>query len=304
MSIKVSMHNWMRPEPIEHTIARLGRMGYDGLEISGEPQGFDVAQVRGLLDKHGLECWGAVTLMTAGRDLLDQDPYVRMGSVQYVKDCLTFVSQLEGKILTVVPSTVGKTVPMASAADEWRWCVEGLKECQAHAETVGVRIGLEPLNRFETYFLNRCEQALALADAVGGDCGVALDAFHMNIEESDLLAAIRAAGDRLVDFHVADNNRMPPGHGALDWEAIVGALAGIGYEGHMTVEFVASVDRSAISQRTEIGDASEAGGGAAMEKFLRDHSTGAVPESYYDRYAQESIDRLRAAFAANAAPAV
>jgi D-psicose/D-tagatose/L-ribulose 3-epimerase len=304
MSIKVSMHNWMRPEPIEHTIARLARMGYDGLEISGEPQGFDVAQVRGLLDEHGLECWGAVTLMTAGRDLLDQDPYVRMGSVQYVKDCLTFVSELEGKILTVVPSTVGKTVPMASAPDEWRWCVEGLKECQAHAESVGVRIGLEPLNRFETYFLNRCEQALALADAVGGDCGVALDAFHMNIEESELLATIRAAGDRLVDFHVADNNRMPPGHGALDWDAIVRALAGIGYEGHMTVEFVASVDRSAISQRTEIGDASEAGGGAAMEKFLRDHSTGAVPESYYDRYAQESIDRLRAAFAADAAPAV
>ena len=72
----------------------------------------------------------------------------------------------------------------------------------------------------------------------------------------------------------------------------------------MTVEFVASVDRSAISERPEIGDASEAGGGAAMEKFLRDHSTGAVPEAYYDRYAQESIDHLRAAFAASAAPAV
>ena len=78
MSIKVSMHNWMRPEPIEHTIKRLARLGYDGLEISGEPQSFDVAAVRGLLDEHGLECWGAVTLMTAGRDLLDQDPYVRL----------------------------------------------------------------------------------------------------------------------------------------------------------------------------------------------------------------------------------
>jgi D-psicose/D-tagatose/L-ribulose 3-epimerase len=304
MAIKVSMHNWMRPEPIERTLERLARLGYDGIEISGEPQGYDADHVRGLLDEHGLECWGAVTLMMGGRDLLHEDPYVRLGSVQYVKDCLSFVSRLGGKIVTVVPSTVGKTVPMASPADEWRWCVEALKECQAHAETVGVRIGLEPLNRFETYFLNRCEQALALADAVGGDCGVALDAFHMNIEESDLLAAIRASGDRLVDFHVADNNRMPPGRGALDWQAIVRELVGIGYEGHMTVEFVASVDRSAISERQEIGDASEAGGGAGMEKFLRDHSTGAVPEAYYDRYAQESIDHLRAALAAAAAPAV
>ena len=70
MAIKVSMHNWMRPEPIEHTIKRLARLGYDGIEISGEPQGYDVAHVRGLLDEHGLECWGAVTLMTGGRDLL------------------------------------------------------------------------------------------------------------------------------------------------------------------------------------------------------------------------------------------
>jgi sugar phosphate isomerase/epimerase len=304
MSIKVSMHNWMRPVPLESTVKRLARLGYDGLEISGEPQGFDVGEVRALLDAHGVECWGAVTLMTAGRDLLDSDPYVRRGSVEYVKDCLTFVSELGGRIVTVVPSTVGKTVPMASAADEWEWAVESLKRCQEHAEHVGVRIALEPLNRFETYFLNRCEQAVALADAVGGDIGIALDAFHMNVEESDLLGAIRLAGDRLADFHVADNNRMPPGYGALDWEAIVRELAAIGYAGHMTVEFVASVDRSIVSERTEIGDASEAGGGVAMEKFLRDHSTGAVPESYYDRYAADSVNRLRAALAAEAAPAV
>jgi D-psicose/D-tagatose/L-ribulose 3-epimerase len=293
MSMKVSMHNWMRPEPIQATIERLARLGYDGLEISGEPQGFDVAQVRALLDEHGLECWGAVTLMTGGRDLLHEDPYVRLGSVQYVKDCLSFVAALDGKIVTVVPSTVGKIVPMASPEDEWRWAVDGLQECQAHAEEVGVRIGLEPLNRFETYFLNRCEQALALADAVGGNCGVALDTFHMNIEESDLLEAIRAAGDRLVDFHVADNNRMPPGYGALDWDAIARELQGIGYDGHLTVEFVPALDRAA-----EIGDASEAGGGASIEKFLRDHATGAVPEALYERYTEESIGHLRAALGA------
>ena len=304
MALKVSMHNWMRPEPIETTITRLGRSGYDGIEISGEPALYDADDVKRLLDQHGVECWGSVTLMTGGRDLVHEDHYVRLASVQYVKDCLSLVAALGGKILTIVPSTVGKVVPMGTPEDEWRWAVEGLKECQAHAEQVGVRIGLEPLNRFETYFLNRCEQALALADEVGGDCGVALDSFHMNIEEPDLLEAIRAAGDRLVDFHVADNTRMPPGHGALDWNAIVRELSAIGYEGHLTVEFVPSVDRTPISQRLDIGDASEAGGSAGMEKFLRDHSTGAVPEAYYDRYAQESIDHLRAALAANATPAV
>ena len=113
---------------------------------------------------------------------------------------------------------------MGSPEDEWRWAVDSLKECQDHAEKQGVRLGLEPLNRFETYFLNRCDQALALAEDVGGDCGVCLDIFHMNIEEADWPAAIRTAGDKLVDFHVADNNRMPPGQGAIDWELLVRTL--------------------------------------------------------------------------------
>ncbi len=298
MSIKVAMHNWMRPEPIETTIARLGRHGYDGIEISGEPTVYDPDHVRGLLDEQGMECWGAVTLMTGGRDLLCDDPYVRIGSVAYVKDCLTLVSNLGGKIVTIVPSTVGKIMALGSPQDEWRWAVESLKQCQEHAESVGVRMALEPLNRFETYFLNRCEQALALADEVGGDCGVAMDVFHMNIEETDLLAAIRQAGDRLADFHVADNNRMPPGHGAIDWQAVVNELIGIGYDGYLTVEFVVSADRTPLSDRSGIGDASEAGATPGMEKFLRDHGTGAVPEAYYDRYTRQSIETLRAALAA------
>jgi D-psicose/D-tagatose/L-ribulose 3-epimerase len=303
MSIKVSMHNWMRPEPIERAIARLGRLGYDGIEISGEPALYDADHVRALLDEHGLECWGGVTLMTGGRDLLHEDVYVRDGTIRYVRDCLSFVAALGGRVLTVVPSTVGKVTPMASAAQEWRWCVDSLRACQAHAESVGVRIGLEPLNRFETYFLNRCEQGLALADEVGGDCGVALDVFHMNIEEPDWAGALRAAGDRLVNLHVADNTRMPPGYGAFDWNALVRELVGVGYEGHVSVEFVPSADRSIVSDRADIGDVSESGASSSMEQFLRDHVTGAVPEARYDRYAAESLDRLRAALAEISAPA-
>jgi D-psicose/D-tagatose/L-ribulose 3-epimerase len=158
-----------------------------------------------------------------------------------------------------------------------------------------VRIGLEPLNRFETYFLNRADQALALAEDVGGDCGVTLDIFHMNIEEADWAQAIRNTGDRLVDFHVADNNRMPPGQGAIDWEKLVRTLDEVGYDGCITVEFVATVDRSRISERTEIVDASESDSSQGMEQFLRDHGTGTVPAHLYDQYTQDSIDRLKKA---------
>jgi D-psicose/D-tagatose/L-ribulose 3-epimerase len=261
--MKVAMHNWMRREPIETTIARLGRSGYDAIEISGEPAVYDADRVRELLDEHRVRCWGAVTLMTGGRDLVHEDHYVRLASVQYVKDCLSFAASLGGRILTVVPSTIGKVVPMASPDEEWEWAVQGLRECQEHAERVGVRMGLEPLNRYETYFLNRAEQAVALAQEVGGDCGVTLDIFHMNIEEADWAQAIRDTGSYLVDFHVADSNRLPPGRGAIDWEALARELVRAGYDGHLAVEFVARVD-----------------------------------EHDYDQYVQESIVRLRQALSA------
>ena len=293
MALKVAMHNWMRPEPIETTISRLARAGYDAIEIGGEPAATDVDQVRSLLDEHSLRLWGAVTLMVGGRDLLHEDKYVRLGSVQYVKDTIDLIAALGGEILTVVPSTVGKIVPMASPEAEWDWAVESLKECQAHAEQRGVRLALEPLNRFETYFLNRHDQALALAEDVGGNCGICLDIFHMNIEEADWAEAIRAAGDKLYAVHVADNNRMPCGQGAIDWGAFIGTLEEAGYDEYVTVEFVVTVDRSRVSTRKEIGDASEAEASVGLEQFLRDHGTGAVPDHLYDQYVHDSIKELR-----------
>ena len=94
---------------------------------------------------------------------------------------------------------------------------------------------------------------------------------------------------------MADNNRMPCGQGAIDWEKLMQTLDEVGYDGCVTVEFVATVDRSRISQRTEITDASESESSQGMEQFLRDHGTGTVPEELYDQYVQDSIDRLKKA---------
>ena len=295
MALKVSMHNWMRPEPIETTISRLAEAGYDGIEIAGEPAVYDVGHVRSLLEENGLECWGSVTIMVGGRDLLHEDRYVRIGSIQYCKDTIDLIAGLGGKMLTVVPSTVGKIVPMGSPEDEWQWAIDSLQEVNAYAEDKGVRLALEPLNRFETYFLNRHDQALALAEDVGGTCGICLDIFHMNIEEADWKQALRTAAEagKLVDVHVADNNRMPCGQGAIDWADFIGTLEEIGYDDYLTVEFVVPVDRSRVSQLTEIADASEAEASVGLEQFLRDHGTGAVPDALYDRFVKESIDELR-----------
>ena len=103
--------------------------------------------------------------------------------------------------------------------------------------------------------------------------GVTLDAFHINIEEADPLQAIRNTGSKLVDFHIADNNRRPPGEGNWDWAALLRALKEAGYTGALTSEFVLPVDNTPYGERfTE--EATDAG--AAHEKFLRDHATGSI----------------------------
>lgn len=289
--MRFAMHNWMRVEPIETTIRRLARFGYDSIEISGEPAKYDWQEVRRLLDRHGVRCWGSVTLMTQGRDLVDADKYVRLGTVQYLKDTISMIEALGGEIFCVVPSTVGKIIPSATPEEEWEWCIAGLREAADWAAPRGIRIGIEPLNRFETYFINRHDQALALArDVDRPNVGVTLDAFHINIEEASPLQAIHNTGRQLVDFHVADNNRRPPGEGNWDWGALINTLNEIGYEGALTSEFVLAIDNTPYGERfTE--EAAEAG--AAHEKFLRDHATGSISEAYYDRCVDRAIQHLK-----------
>jgi sugar phosphate isomerase/epimerase len=240
----------MRPEPVETAIARLASAGYDAIELSGAP--YDPGRTRALLDEHGLDCWGTATIMKNGRDLVHPEGDVRRATLEYVKETITLAARLGGKIVTVTPA-VGKLEPAARPADERRWAVQGLREAQGHAGELGIRLGIEALNRYETYFVNRCEQALALAEEVDDEFGVVLDVFHMNIEEVDARSAIRSAGARLVDFHVADNNRLPPGQGAVGWRPLLEELTAIGYEGCLTVEFagMTALSEDAIEAGTQ-----------------------------------------------------
>jgi len=277
----LSMHNWMRAEPIEVTIRRLARYGYESIEISGEPEKYDTKEIRKLLKDSGLRCWGSVTLMFSGLCFPAADEATRAHTVKHVKNCITMVKELDGGEMTIVPGTVGKVNPDSTPEKEWSWAVEGLKEVYAHGLKSGVKLAIEPLNRFETYFITRHDQALALAEAVGPECGVCLDTFHLNIEEADMLAAIRKAGPRLVDFHVADNNRLACGLGALNWAAIVHTLKEVGYDGALTVEFVAPVDRTPANPFPNAVEKNPVNISAEQLKFIEDHGSSLLTESFY-----------------------
>ena len=288
----LSMHNWMRAEPIDVTIRRLARYGYKSIELSGEPEVFDTKELRKLLAENGIACWGAVSLMFEGRDLIHADEAVRATSIKYLNDCITMAKELDGYEMTIVPSQVGKVAAMDTPEQEWAWAVESLKEVYAHAQKEGIRMALEPLNRFETNFLNRADQAVLLAEQVGPDCGVCIDTFHLNIEEANMIEAIKNSKDRLVDFHVADNNRMACGMGALDWPLIVSTLKEIGYDGALTVEFVAPLDRTPANPYQNAVAAAEQELTPEQLQFIQDHGSGVLSEEFYSWLVEETAKTL------------
>ncbi|MGI8433645.1 MAG: sugar phosphate isomerase/epimerase family protein [Nocardioidaceae bacterium] len=288
----LSMHNWMRAEPLEVTLARLSKYGYESIEISGEPEQYKPDEVRPLLDKYNLRCWGSVTLMLGERNLVAEDEAARKASVQYTKDCIDLVAALNGTEMTIVPATVGKIAPDGKPEQEWDWAVESLKDIYEHSQPLGVTLAIEPLNRFETYFINRGAQAMALAEAVGDECGVCLDAFHINIEEADLFQTIVECAPRLADFHVADNNRMPAGMGHYDWQKVVDTLKQAGYDGALTAEFVAPVDRTPANPFPNALETKPVDISAEQMKFIEDHGSTTLSEEFYDWLTQKNADHL------------
>jgi sugar phosphate isomerase/epimerase len=286
------MHNWMRAEPIEVTVARLAKYGYESIEISGEPYTYNTKDVRKVLKEHKIRCWGSVTLMLGERNLVAKDQAQREKSVQYVKDCITMVKELDGYEMTIVPATVGKIVPDGTPEEEWEWAVDSLKECYHFGKKHGVVLAVEPINRFETYFCSRAAQALALAEAVADDCGVCLDAFHLNIEEIDPFESVRQAKGRLVDFHVADTNRFACGQGHWDWLKLVGTLKTIGYDGALTVEFVAPVDRTPANPYPDAIEKNPVDISPEQKKFIEEHGSSLLTEEFYSWQVKTCADTL------------
>jgi D-psicose/D-tagatose/L-ribulose 3-epimerase len=284
----------MRPEPLEHTLKRLSRLGYSSIELAGDPDIYSIHETRQLLEQYSIHCWGTVTMQHGTRDLMAANPQQRRATVQYMKDVVLMCAELGGKIVTVVPGRVGKLVPTSTPEHEWKWAVEGLHEVAALAKEKNIRIGLEPLNRYETYFLNRTDQALALADEVGYGCGIAFDPFHITLEEKDLFSAIRSCGSRIVDFHVADSNRLAAGDGSFDWSRIMSVLAETGYDGGLAVEFMTPIDRTPVGNfgaaqlETEVMEVLP-----EQLQFIIDHGSGLFSDAYYTELLRKSAETMR-----------
>lgn len=290
--MEIAIHNWMRSETIETTIRRAAKLGYQKLEIAGMPEIYNTKEIRKLLKEYGLSCWGSVTLLLDDRNLLTRNEAQREKTIQYAKDVVKIARELDGEMITIIPGTVGKTEPEGRPEEEWEWAVQSMKEINEYAEASGIVLALEPINRFEAYLINRGDQALALANAIGPNCGVCLDTFHMNIEEDDMYAAIRRAKGKLVNFHVSDNNRMAPGMGNLNWPKIIGTLQDIGYDKVLSVEFCSPLDRTPANPYPNSIDENPEGLTPEQKKFLENHGSSAVTDEFYTMLMRKSLETL------------
>jgi D-psicose/D-tagatose/L-ribulose 3-epimerase len=233
---------------IRDRVPRVAAMGFDAVELPLEAPGdWTVAEVRPVLEETGLQA-GVCAAMAPGRDLTTDDSSVVRSTQDYLRACIEAAAGIGATVVAgPIYSPTGQTGAISpdQRARTLEMLARNLAPVVAIADDQGIRIAVEPLNRFETSLFNTVEQTMALLDAVDHPAlGLLLDTFHLNIEERDIGGAIRRAGDRLVHFHACGNDRGAPGDDTIDWIAVRDALNDVGYGGAVTIESFTSANRT------------------------------------------------------------
>jgi D-psicose/D-tagatose/L-ribulose 3-epimerase len=216
------------------------KWGFDTVELPIEdPAHIDPVHVKRELDANGLVCGSVCACMGPDRDLRG-NPEAQETGLNYLLHLLDQMVALDcPSLIGPVYSAVGRAdaVPPSEYEQQWKTVVRHLKTLAKAAEQRGRQICLEPLNRFETDFINTCDQALRMIKDVGSPAlRLHLDTFHMNIEEKNQATAIRKAGRHLGHFHACGSDRGTPGNDHIDWKGIAAALKSVRYKGDVVIE--------------------------------------------------------------------
>jgi D-psicose/D-tagatose/L-ribulose 3-epimerase len=252
-------------------------MGFDQVEIPIEGEkDLDYRKAAEAYRRNGLQS-SICAVMGARRDPSHPDPAVQKGAISYMKHCIDAAETMGASVVAgPLYAAVGRTWQSTQAQRErdLARCAKNLRVVARYAEDKGIRLALEPLNRFETSFVNLTEQAIELAEMIDSPAvKLMMDTFHANIEEKSLGAAIALAGDRLIHLHANENDRGTPGTGHVAWAEIGPALKKVGYDGALVIESfsanVKQIARAAAVWRPLAASADElATGGLAFLKKL------------------------------------
>jgi sugar phosphate isomerase/epimerase len=237
-------------EDVAESIERLARLGYDAVEVEGEPERHDPKRIKKLAEDAGLAVSSVCPNFTAERDLAHPEPDVRNAALVYLREVSGFAAELGAPLFIVAPTAYSRVQPIADPHDEWLWAVEGIRATGEHAASLGVGLTLECWNRYGTFMLNRLDEGARMWRDTGlANGGVIADTFHMNIEERSISGSILAFGDVLNHVHLSDSNRLAPGLGHVDFAEVLQALVEVGYGGGMAFELIPSLPNVLGKQR-------------------------------------------------------
>lgn len=245
LNIKYGVSTWLWTSPfstksIEELFPKISQMGFDVVEIAVEdPSLIDVKKVKSALKEYGLgiSICGA---FGASRDLTNQSTDVQKNGLVYIESCLEICAELGVEFFGgPMYSAVGKArmLQPKERKAEWDLAVKNLQLVSEMAEARGLKIALEPLNRFESDLVNTADDVLRMVNDIDHPAAcIMLDSFHMSIEERDVEKAIVTAGDKLLHLQVSENYRGAPGTGQTPWEAYLKGLEKINYQGVVAIE--------------------------------------------------------------------
>lgn len=219
------------------TCEQLKKIGFDGVEIPMFNLDLDYAALGSKLDGMGL-ARTTVTIRTEEDNPISPDAAVRAKGIAATKKTLDCCAALGAETL-VGPyhSAIGYFSGEGPTEDEWKWGVESMREVAEHAASVGVKLGVEALNRFECYLLNtHGDSARFVREVDHPACGMMYDTFHSNIEEKSVTEAVQVGGDKLIHIHISENDRSTPGQGGVRWDENFDAITAMGYDGWLVIE--------------------------------------------------------------------
>jgi len=219
-------------------LPKIKAAGFDGVEVSMfEPAAFEAAAIRQGLKENALECT-ICSVLGHNVNMISGDADTRKRALTHLKDCAKQAAEVGAKIIAgPLYSPVGHLPGRRRTQAEWNWAVDCYRELAPTLAAHDVTVAIEPLNRFETYFLNTAADAVKLCDEIDHpNVGILFDTFHANIEEKDIADAYRTVARHLRHVHTCENDRGIPGTGHIPWHSVFVALKEIRYDGWLTIE--------------------------------------------------------------------
>jgi sugar phosphate isomerase/epimerase len=244
---------WIYWDDLEKSLAHASFLGFDAVELFTESSNsIDIEATKLLLEKYNLSIaavGSGAGKVLHGFTLTDPDKAIREKAIDFIADMISFGAVFNAP--TIIGSMQGNIVAGVSRDQAMQWMAEGLSHLGNRADSFGVKLIYEPLNRYETNLLNTLSDSVEFLNTYQiQQVGLLADLFHMNIEEANMAESIRACGDSILHVHFADSNRRPVGNGHSNFSEVAKALKEINYDGYVSAEAFAWPNPHAAAEQT------------------------------------------------------